>query len=357
MWIVSDNTLGIGVVGKPQVMQFVTEIPQARYVAGCDLDESACAEARDKFGVATYTDYRDLIANPDVDMVFVKTPNHVHKDPTIAALSAGKHVFCEKPLALTMDACREMVAAARGNKRKLQIDLELRSSAIPRRMKQIVDSGELGEVRRILFHHYQGPWDQGPNHWRMNLETSGGIYLEKLVHEVDVFRWVAGEVEAVQSFYADPVLPQSVIPDCLQSMFWFANGAVGSMLHTQTRSAINVSPDTFHDYGHELWFDIVGTKGSLRADHWTGVVDVYHLVPGQFPGSRTVHFARREDYAGLGTHALGHDTGAHLTEFVRRVLADEPELQSPDDVLKTMAVAFAAEQSVRTRERVPVTMP
>ena len=353
----SEAPLGVGVIGKPHVMTWLAALPQARYVAGCDLDEASCAAARDRFGIRTFADYRELVAQPDVDVVFVKTPNFVHKEPTIAALSAGKHVFCEKPLALTMDDCREMVAAARGNRRKLQIDLELRSSTIPRRMKEIVESGELGTVRRILFHHYQGQWDQGPDHWRMNLETSGGLFVEKLVHEVDVFRWVVGEVEAVQSFYADNVLPQSVVPDCLQSMFWFANGALGSMLHTQARSAMNVPPDQFEAYGHSLWFDIIGTEGSLRGDHWTGVVDVYHLVPGAFPGSRLLHFARREDYAGLGSHALGHDTPAHLAEFLRRILADEPELQCPDDVLKTMALTFAAEKSIRTRERVTVEMP
>jgi len=343
-----ERKLGIGLIGKPQMGGGLLQGPHARYVAGCDLNEAFCAEARETFGIDTFTDYRELIAHPEVDVVAVRTPNYFHKQPTIDALEAGKHVFCEKPLALTMEDCRAMVDAARRNGRKLQINLELRSSVLPRRIKEIVASGELGVVRRIMFNHYQGAWDQGPDHWRMDLERSGGIFPEKLVHEVDVFRWVGGEVTAVQSFHAATVIPQSPYPDCLQSMFWFENGALGSMLHTQARSAMNVAADQYAAHGHELWFDVVGTEGSLKADHWSGKMEVYHFVPGAFPGSRVTHFARREDYAGLGMHALGHDSASHLAEFLRRIVADEPELQPPADVLKTMALTFAAERSVRS---------
>jgi len=354
---VPNQQLGIGIIGKPHVMTFLAESVHGRYVAGCDLNEDFCAEAREKFGIETFTDYNELIAHPDVDVVFVKTPNHVHKEPTIAALDEGKHVFCEKPMALTMEDCKAMVEAARHNGRLLQIDLELRSSLLMRRMKEIIDSTELGAVRRIMFHHYQGAWDHPPDHWRMNLETSGGIFPEKLVHETDIFRWLVGEVTAVQSFAAENVIPQSTMPDCLQTMFWFENGALGSMLHTQTRSAMNVPSDRFHDFGHELWFDVIGTDGSLKANAWEGRIDVYHLVPGAHPGSRVTHFARTEDYSGLSFHEIAHNTPGHFEEFLRRILAGEPEFQPPEDVLKTMALTFAAEQSVRTGERVAVEMP
>jgi len=346
----SSNKLGLGLIGHPQ-SAWMMSCPRARYVAGCDVNEKSCAAARANLGVDAYTDYHDLIVRSDVDVVVVRTPNAVHKQPTIDALNAGKHVFCEKPLALTMDDCEAMADAARRNGRMLQINLELRSSVLPRRMKELVDSGELGTVRRILFHHYQGAWDMGPDHWRMNQETSGGLFPEKLVHEVDVFRWIVGEVESVQSFYADNVIPQLPYPDCLQSMFWFANGALGSMLHTQARSAVNVSPEEFGQYGHEMWFDILGDNGCLKADFWGGTIDVYHYQPGKFAGSRETHFARREDYIGLGMHALGHDSPAHLAEFVRRILDGEPELQSPEDALLTMALTFAAERSVHTGNR------
>ena len=353
----SSDRLGIGVIGKPQVMAYIAEEPLANYVAGCDLSEGACAEAKDKFGIATFSDYRDLISRPGVDVVFVKTPNPVHREPTIAALDAGKHVFCEKPMALTMDECQAMADAAARNGRALQIDLELRSSLIPRRIKEIIDSGEIGDVRRIMFHHYQGAWCHAPGHWRMNPETCGGIFLEKLVHEADLFRWFAGEVAAVQSFSTGNVIPQSPMPDCLQSMFWFESGAMGSMLHTQARSAMNVPPDEFHRHGHELWFDVIGTKGSLKADVWECRIDVYLLQPHEHPGNMVMHAARTEDYSGQGMHRCGHNTPGHFHEFLRRVLAGEPELQRPQDALKTMALVFAAEESVSTSERVAVEVP
>ena len=352
----SRKKLGLAVIGKPHLAPIGDMAPYAEYVAGCDLVESFRDEARQRHGVATFADYREMLEHPDVDVVYVKTPNHVHAEPTLAALAKGKHVFCEKPLALNMDDCRRMVDAARENDRLLQVDLELRSSTIARRIHEIVHSGEIGEGRRLLFHHYQGAWDEAADHWRMNPETSGGIFLEKLVHEVDLFRWFLGEIEAVQSFTTPNVLPQSWCPDFLQSMFWFRSGAMGSMLHTQTRSAQNVDPALHPQCGHELGFDVVGTKGSMKADVWSGRITVFHFGPGRAEGTLVPHFARHEDYGPLGFHRLGHDTDAHLAEFLRRILAGEPEQQSPDDVLKTMATTFAAEESVRSGERVEVVL-
>ena len=352
-----QDILGVAMIGNPHRSIVAEDNPHGRYVAGCDVNPAVCAEAHERHHVPTFRDFREMLAQPGIDVVVIRTPNYVHFEPVMAALEAGKHVFSEKPMALTMDHCRGMTAAARQHRRLLQVNLELRSSVLPVRMKEIAESGELGALRRILFHHYQGAWDHDPDHWRMSLEKSGGIFPEKLVHEVDVFRWLAGEIRAVQSFAAENVLPQSPFPDCLQSMFWFECGALGSMLHTQTRSAMNVPREDFSAYGHELRFDLIGTKGSLKSDLWAGAVEVYHLCPGTQQGSRVPHFARREDYRGLGIHRLGHNTEAHFQEFLRRILAGEPELQPPEDVLKTMAVTLAAERSVRTGEKQSVETP
>jgi len=344
----SDKKLGVAVIGKPQAFSDDYIKPYGKYVAGCDVDESACARTRELYGIQVYTDYRKMFAQADVDVVFVKTPNHVHFEPTIAALEAGKHVFCEKPMALSMDHCRKMAEASRRHDRLLQIDLELRSSTLTRRVREIIDSGELGRVRRVLFNHYQGAWDHPSDHWRMDPKKSGGIYPEKLVHEVDLFRWYGGEISAVQSFAAENVLPQSPYPDLLQSMFWFENGALGSMMHTQTRSAMNVPDERFPECGHEQWFDVVGTAGSLKADCWAGRISVYAFRPGGAEGTMVAHFQRFEDYAPLGFHKVAHDTPAHISEFLRRIIAGEPELQSPADVLKTMEVTFSAERSIHS---------
>lgn len=346
-----NKLLGVAQIGHPERPLLNAS---CRYIAGCDVNEALCTQTREKFGVPTFVRYEELLKQPGIDVVVIRTPNHLHKAPAIAALNAGKHVFCEKPLALSLADCRAMVAAARKARRLLQINLELRSSLLPARVKEIVDSGEIGEIKRILFHHYQGAWAHAPDHWRMNLKTSGGIYPEKLVHEVDLFRWFVGEVTHVQSFTGENVLPQSPFPDCLQSIFWFRNGAMGYMLHTQTRSAMNVPDTQQHAFGHELWFDLIGTRGSLRADHWSGILDVYHLAEGRGAGTRVANFARREDYAALGHSRLAHDSPTHFCEFVKRIQAGGREIQPPEDMLKTMQLTFAAERSVRTGKKTRV---
>jgi len=347
----SEKKLGIAVIGKPQSLKVSALETCGEYVAGCDLDESLCAEARQAYGIQTFSDYREMLRQPGIDVVYVKTPNQLHFEPTMEALARGIHVFCEKPLALSMDECRKMVAAAKENSRMLQINLELRSSILTKRVKEVIDEGEIGAVRRLLFTHYQGAWDHEKDHWRMDPARSGGFFLEKLVHEVDLFRWYAGEIQAVQSFAGDNVIPQCPYPDLLQSIFWFDSGALGSMMHTQTRSAMNIDPADYASHGHECWFDVVGTEGSLKADIWSCRLDMYGFRPGRGEGTRVAHFLRREDYKAFGQHLVAHDTPGHFAEFLRRIQAGEPELQPPDDVLKTMAATFIAERSIHTGKR------
>src|SRR5688500_11241665 len=122
--------LKIGIIGSGGIAQschmkgYASMPDDVEMVAVCDISEETCQKAAGAYGVTkTYTDYRELLADPEVDAVSVATPNKHHLEPTVAALKAGKHVLCEKPLGMNADECRRMCAAARESGKILQVGL------------------------------------------------------------------------------------------------------------------------------------------------------------------------------------------------------------------------------------------
>ncbi|MBV6502079.1 MAG: 1,5-anhydro-D-fructose reductase [Fimbriimonadales bacterium] len=145
--------LGIGIIGAGGIAQgchmpgYASMPDLCEIVAVADTNEAAAKAAAEKFGVPNvFSDYRELLALPDVDAVSVATPNRLHRQPTIDALLAGKHVLCEKPMAMNAQECREMIAAEKQSGKLLQIALQWRFSAIARFMRKFIDGGNMGKV-------------------------------------------------------------------------------------------------------------------------------------------------------------------------------------------------------------------
>lgn len=109
-------------------MQAVMDNPNTELAMLCDLNETLLHEAADKFGVEkTAVDYRDVLNDPEIDAVIIVTPDQTHKEITLAALAAKKHVLCEKPMALKLDECSEMIAAAKAAETKMMVGQICRS--------------------------------------------------------------------------------------------------------------------------------------------------------------------------------------------------------------------------------------
>ncbi|MDQ2686576.1 MAG: Gfo/Idh/MocA family oxidoreductase [Armatimonadota bacterium] len=151
----SGKPIGIGVIGTGGIAQAV-HLPaykklqdegRVKIVALCDIKPDKLAEANAKFGPAkTYEDYKELLANPDVDAVDVCTPNFMHMPPVVAAFEAGKDVICEKPIALNSTQGQTMVEAAQKAGKKFQVGLNMRFGAGPQAIKRLVDNGKFGEI-------------------------------------------------------------------------------------------------------------------------------------------------------------------------------------------------------------------
>jgi len=140
--------------------------------------------------VKSYLDYREFVRDPDIEMVDVCLPTDLHAEVTIAALEAGKHVLCEKPMALNVEDCDRMIAAANASGRSLMIAQCIRFWPEYAVVKELVDSGKYGKVTSALFRRLSGlpKWSE----WFPKPERSGGAILDLHIHDVDFINYLLG---------------------------------------------------------------------------------------------------------------------------------------------------------------------
>lgn len=153
--------------------------------------------------IHTYTDVDELIANEDFDMADICLPSYLHKEYAVKLLKAGKHVLSEKPMALSVEQCDEMIKTANEEGRKLMIGQCLRFNANYLYLKQCIDSGIYGKVRHVFMNRLSAQPRWGFEHWFENTEKSGGCILDMHIHDIDMVRFLLGEPEAVSTVALD----------------------------------------------------------------------------------------------------------------------------------------------------------
>ena len=151
----------------------------------------------------TYTDVDALLENEDFDMADVCLPTYLHKEYTVKLLRAGKHVLCEKPMALSSAECEEMLAAAKESGKRLMIGQCLRFDTPYLHLKNAIESGEHGKLRALTMSRLSALPIWGFEQWFRDTERSGGCILDMHIHDVDMARFLLGEPEAVSTVSYD----------------------------------------------------------------------------------------------------------------------------------------------------------
>ena len=224
--------LGIGVIGcgsRGSGLAGAARDVGARIVGGADPDPEQLARfAETHNGTKQYSSPEALLADDGVQAVFVASPNHLHCEHTLAAAQAGRHVFCEKPMALTVADCDRMIQACRKADVKLMVGQVLRYIPDLWRVLQIVHSGELGKPVAASIERLWGTegriW-RIP--WRTKKEFAGGWLYEVNVHEVDYLCQILGQ--PTQAYGATAKFMQSPhdIEDLAVATFRFVGGGIG----------------------------------------------------------------------------------------------------------------------------------
>ena len=228
-----DTALGYGLIGAGAFGQFcldaVGRMSRLRPIAVSDSVPGVAASVADAFSLTGYTQPEQLLADPAVEVVHIATPPSSHYSLAMAAINAGKHVLCEKPLAMTTDQADRMVRAAEGAGVMLAVNHVLRYSPLVETIKRVIDSGVLGVPLRAFFENYAWHHDMGPDHWFWNPEISGGIFVEHGVHFFDLHSWWFGAGQVVWATAERS--PESGLANRVCCAVRYQDGVLGQFYH------------------------------------------------------------------------------------------------------------------------------
>ncbi len=193
----------IGIGGRGGLAWRVHDPAQrVAYVGGADVSERAKERFRRRFAEKhgrafpadwLTTDYRELLARDDVDAVFVCTPDYLHEEHAVAALQAGKAVYLEKPMAITIEGCDRILRTAYETGSRLYVGHNMRYFESILTMKQIIDAGEIGDIQAAWCRHFVSyGGDAYFKDWHAERRYSTGLLLQKGAHDIDVIHWLAG---------------------------------------------------------------------------------------------------------------------------------------------------------------------
>jgi len=276
---------------------------------------------------AFYTDHRDLLARGDVSAVSVATPTHTHAEIVKDCFQAGCHVLCEKPISQTLPQAHEMVAAAHRADRIFMMGFSMRFFAEFQAVKQLIDAGEVGEVKNVWLRRCRRLPEQA---WYSDPKKSGGVTFELGIHLIDLARWlVASPIQWVTAVMHGDVYRLGK-DDNSWMLLEFANGAIGSIGASYSYS---IAPN---DFG------IVGTKKSLAVDGEKVIEEDYR--------------AGRSGVRGSDADALsfGDPLRMELDHFVECIRSGSEPLADGEDGVASLAVALAAVESAKSGKRIAV---
>jgi predicted dehydrogenase len=332
--------LGCGGIADRRTIPGMIKSDKVRIVAVEDVSRDITNRIAQKYGVeTTYTSEDELFRDDAIEAVYIGTPAHVHTDQVRKAADAGKHILCEKPLAISVKDTEKIIDYCDDKGVTLQVGFMMRYHGYHIRAKEMIDNGELGDPvmgRGQLTCWYppmEGVWRQDA------ARGGGGALMDMAIHTVDILRYLFGEVEAVSSFNATETHAYTV-EDSGVILLRFKNGAYGVC-----DSFFNIPDDAAKGV-----LEIYGTRGSLMAE---GTIS-------QVAGGRMTSYLQKRD---KGYDAQQERTGikptlvkaklknmylAEVEDFIDAVEKKRKPMNSGEEALRNFQVIQAAYRSQKT---------
>lgn len=241
--------IGCGDIARKRVVPAIQEAESSKLVAVTRADASKAESFAAEFGIGKWAAYwHELVKDKDINSVYVATPVYLHAEQTIAAAENGKHVLCEKPMALNTAECTRMIDACKANGVNLGIAYYRHFFSPVTRIKEILSSGEIGQVTHIQannFEYFNLP-PGAPRYWFFQKELAGGgPMMDMGCHRIEVFTNLLGPIKEAKAFL-DNVLFQREVEDMATAHFTFENGATGVLVSAH---AVKEPKDTLEIYG------------------------------------------------------------------------------------------------------------
>ena len=393
------RVFGLGLVGAGSFGNFCLhafrKLPNLKLVAVCDVDPGRAQTAATEFGLTVYTTFDALLADAAVEVVAINTPPASHAALSLAAVRAGKHVLCEKPLATALPDAEAVLRLVEQTGMAFSVDYVMRANPLYRLVKRLgllqsANRPVLGELRRCSLENYAADENLGPEHWFWDPSVSGGIFVEHGVHFFDLFGWqLARRPDAVVALAQ---ARQGAQVDTVQAIVSYPGGATSSSFHTFSHAGAGElqsivfgwdwATAELHgwialDLRLEALLDQPGLEQlteSLAAGAGLLAVPGEPLLPEaslrwqiaeQYPGGRTMRARgaeRRVDArvvleASLGGPAVKQQVyeqsvRANLAALLAAAEASQQWVVPPEDLWSSTAVALAAREAAATRQAV-----
>ncbi len=328
------NEIGIGIIGAGRIARVHAEAYKkasgGRLVAVAEADAARLAEFSLSYALKPYSDYHELLEDPEVEAVVIATPNWLHTEMALAAAAAGRHVFCQKPLSLTVEETDRIIASTKKAGVILQVGFMLRFTPPLAEVKALISSGGLGEIialRAAVF-----GWEPSAD-WFYDTAKGGGVILDTMIHFADLLHWLVGPVRQVYAAGGAYVLEGAKrhnSPDNASVQYRHANGAASQIYVSWTSG-----------YG-DFFFEIYGAKGSVSVNFLERQTTTVFLKEaprvdfhGHAPGWNRLNVQWPLGYAGEAQYFVDQVRGAA-----------SPGIATGEDARAALITAAAAQESL-----------
>jgi len=315
--------IGAGRIGRVHAESLAFRLPEARTMAITDVNRNAAQAVADRCGIAKVAvTSAEILDDPQIQAVLICSSTDTHADLIVKAAEAGKHIFCEKPIALSLALIDIALAAVEAAGVKLQIGFNRRFDANFARVRQAVVSGEIGTPS--LLHIISRDPEPPPLAY---IKVSGGMFADMTIHDFDMARFLIGdvvEIYASAGVMVDPEIGNAGDVDTALIVLRFENGVIGTI--DNSRRAV---------YGYDQRVEILGSKGKIATENRfpnqamvSNSTSVYKDLPLNFFMERY-----QESYT------------SELQSFVEAILEDRPTSVTGHDGRVPVAMAMAARKS------------
>ena len=310
--------LGFGWVARDYMRPAIDACADTELVAVSSLDLEDCASVIDR--VDAYTNWREMIERDDIDAVYIATPNYLHREQTLACLHAGKHVLCEKPMALTTEDAQAMVGTAEDMGLVYATAFDQRFHPAHRAMREWVSAGRIGILTQARIDYACWlPHDWAADNWRIEQsKAGGGAIIDLAPHGLDLLETLTGDRIAELTLFPQTVVQQYSVDDGGTLMARFESGMLATLHVGYNR------PEALPRRRLEL----IGTEGMLQA---------YNTMGQVAGGTVTYHDTQGE----VHDVAFESDTEPFLMQvqnFAASILTDAPPIRRATDDVRLVAL-------------------
>ena len=327
--------VGLGRLGKRHALNLHQQVPQARLIAACSPVAEELDWARANLGadIMCTDDYAAILRHPEVNAVVLVTPTSLHAEQIIAAIDAGKHVFCEKPLALNLEDCLKVEQAAAAHPElKVMIGFVRRFDPSYYEAWQAIQDRTIGEP---FFVRSQTCDQLDPSGGFVRFSpTSGGIFMDCSIHDIDLARWLLGNPKPVRVYASGvnshhPELAQFADVDNGIAVVEFENGKMAQFYTSRTFA-----------HGHDTHTEIIATRGNLHIGLGAHSSRVQYATANGIGHHTTPDFYERFKEAFL----------LELNDFVDCVIHDRPLRLQLSDATQAARIGLGITAAFRTQQ-------